>query len=79
LISAKFFLGQISNQFVCKLAISLKSSACKNDHFVFNVENPSLEARNIRLVNRITCICDQGIKIDFRNKPPNMSFIVKFG
>jgi hypothetical protein len=30
------------------------SRSCKNDHIIFNVETPSLEARNIRLVNIIT-------------------------
>jgi hypothetical protein len=56
----------------------LKSSACKNDHFVFNVGNPSLEARNIRLVNRITSVIEES-KLISENQPPNMSFIVKFG
>jgi hypothetical protein len=31
----------------------LISRSCKNDHIIFNVGTPSLEARNIRLVNII--------------------------
>jgi len=31
----------------------LKSSACKNYHFVFNVETYSIEARDMRFVNTI--------------------------
>ena len=33
--------------------MSLTSRSCKNDHIIFNVGTPSLEARNIRLVNLI--------------------------
>jgi hypothetical protein len=33
------------------LDMSLISRLCKNDHIIFNVGTPSLEARNIRLVN----------------------------
>ena len=40
--------------FVTILDMSLISPACKNDHIIFNVGTPSLEARNIRLVNIIT-------------------------
>ena len=40
--------------FVTILDMSLISRACKNDHIIFNVGTPSLEARNIRLVNIIT-------------------------
>ena len=42
--------------FVTIFDISLMSRAYKNDHFIFNVGTPSLEARNIRLVNIITYI-----------------------
>ena len=34
--------------------MSLISRSCINDHIIFNVGTPSLEARNIRLVNIIT-------------------------
>ena len=37
--------------FVTILDMSLISRSCKNDHIIFNVGTPSLEARNIRLVN----------------------------
>ena len=40
--------------FVTILDMSLISRSCKNDHIIFNVGTPSLEARNIRLVNIIT-------------------------
>jgi hypothetical protein len=40
--------------FVTILNMSLVSRSCKNDHIIFNVGTPSLEARNIRLVNIIT-------------------------
>ena len=39
-----FWFGKI-------LDMSLTSRSCKNDHITFNVGTPSLEARNIRLVN----------------------------
>jgi hypothetical protein len=39
--------------FVTILDMSLISRSCKNDHIIFNVGTPSLEARNIRLVNII--------------------------
>jgi hypothetical protein len=35
--------------FVTILDMSLISPLCKNDHIIFNVGTPSLEARNIRL------------------------------
>jgi hypothetical protein len=38
--------------------MSLISRSCKNDHIIFNVGTPSLEARNIRLVNIITYIIE---------------------
>jgi hypothetical protein len=34
--------------FVTILDMSLISRSCKNDHIIFNVGTPSLEARNIR-------------------------------
>jgi hypothetical protein len=40
--------------FVTILDMSLISRSCKNDHIIFNVGTPSLEARNIRIVNIIT-------------------------
>jgi hypothetical protein len=36
--------------FVTVFDMSLISRSCKNDHIIFNVGTPSLEARNIRLV-----------------------------
>ena len=42
--------------FVTILEMSLISRSGKNDHIIFNVGTPSLEARNIRLVNIITYI-----------------------
>ena len=55
--------------FVTILDMSLISRSCKNDHIIFNVGTPSLEARNIRLVNII---------ILFQKICRQMSFIVKF-
>ena len=65
--------------FVTILDMSLISRSCKNDHIIFNVGTPSLEARNIRLVNIITCIIEES-KLISENMSPNrqMSFIVKF-
>jgi hypothetical protein len=41
-------------------ALEMKSSiSCKNDHIIFNVGTPSLEARNIRIVNIITNIIEE--------------------
>jgi hypothetical protein len=40
--------------FLTILDMSLISRSCKNDHIIFNVGTPSLEARHIRLVNIIT-------------------------
>ena len=61
--------------------MSLKSRSCKNDHIIFNVGTPSLEARNIRLVNIITYSIEES-KLISENMSPNheMSFIdiVKF-
>jgi hypothetical protein len=33
--------------------------SCKNDHIIFIVGTPSLEARNIRLINIITYIIEE--------------------
>ena len=41
--------------FVTILDMSLIWRSCKNDHIIFNVGTPSLEARNIRLVNVAKC------------------------
>ena len=77
----KVFLLSIFKYF-CFLTIldmSLISRSCKNDHIIFNVGTPSLEARNIRLVNIITYIIEES-KLISENMSPNrqMSFIVKF-
>jgi hypothetical protein len=40
--------------FVMILDMSLISRSCRNDHIIFNVGTPSLEARHIRLVNIIS-------------------------
>ena len=45
--------------FVTILDMYLISRSCKNDHIIFNVGTPSLEARNIRLVNIITYIIEE--------------------
>ena len=65
--------------FVTILDMTLISRSCKNDHIIFNVGTPSLEARNIRLVNIITYIIEES-KLISENMSPNrqMSFIVKF-
>jgi hypothetical protein len=39
--------------------MSLISRSWKNDHIIFNVGTPSLEAKNIRLVNIITYIIEE--------------------
>jgi hypothetical protein len=44
---------------------------CKNDHIIFNVGTPSLEARNIRLVNIITYIIEES-KLISENMSPNV-------
>ena len=51
--------------------MSLISRSCKNDHIIFNVGTPSLEARNIRLVNIITCIIEES-KLISENMSPNV-------
>ena len=51
--------------FVMILDMSLISRSCKNDHIIFNVGTPSLEARNIRLVKHMrqaTCLKDKVLK-----------------
>ena len=45
--------------FLTILDMSLISRSCKNDHIIFNVGTPSLEAKNIRLVNIITYIIEE--------------------
>ena len=57
--------------FVTILLISLKSRGGKNDHILFNVGTPSLEARNIRLVNIITYIIEES-KLISENMSPNV-------
>jgi hypothetical protein len=46
-------------------------SKSKNDHIIFNVGTPSLEARNIRLVNIITYIIAES-KLISENMSPNV-------
>jgi hypothetical protein len=55
--------------FVTILNMSLKSRSCKNDHITFNVGTPSLEARNIRLVNIITYIIEESKLISEKMSP----------
>ena len=57
--------------FVAILDMSLISRSCKNDHIIFNVGTPSLEARNIRLVNIITFIIEES-KLISENMSPNI-------
>ena len=57
--------------FVTILDMSLISRSYKNDHIIFNVGTPSIEARNIRLVNRITSIIDES-KFISENMPPTV-------
>jgi hypothetical protein len=49
----------------------LISQSCKNDHIIFNVGTPSLEARHIRLVNIITYIIEES-KLISENMSPNV-------
>jgi hypothetical protein len=51
--------------------MSLISQSCKNDHIIFNVGTPSLEARNIRLVNIITYVIEES-KLISENMSPNV-------
>ena len=53
------------------LDMSLISRSCKNDHIIFNVGTPSLEARNVRLVNIITYIIEES-KLISENMSPNV-------
>ena len=55
--------------FVTILDMSLISRSCKNDHIIFGT--PSLEARNIRLVNIITYIIEES-KLISENMSPNV-------
>jgi hypothetical protein len=57
--------------FVTILDMSLISRSCKNDYIIFNVGTLSLEARNIRLVNIITCIIEES-KLISENMSPNV-------
>ena len=57
--------------FVAILDMSLISRSCKNGHIIFNVGTPSLEARNIRLVNIITNIIEES-KLISENMSPNV-------
>jgi hypothetical protein len=57
--------------FVTILNMSLISRSCKNDHIILNVGTPSLEARNIRLVNIITYIVEES-KLISENMSPNV-------
>ena len=57
--------------FVTILDMSLISRSCKNDHIIFNVGTPSLEARNIWLVNIITYIIEES-KLISENMSPNV-------
>ena len=45
--------------FLTILDMSLISRSYKNDHIIFNVGTPSLETRNIRLVNIITYVIEE--------------------
>ena len=72
LISAKFFFGQNSNHFVASNDFShfFEVPSCTNDHFVFNVGTPGLEARIVRLVNRIISMTEES-KLISEKIPPN--------
>ena len=69
----KVFLLSIFKSFcfVTNLNMSLISRTCKNDHIIFNVGTPSLEARNIRLVNIIISIIEES-KLISENMSPNV-------
>ena len=61
-------------KYVCLVTIldmSLISRSCKHDHIIFNVGTPSLEARNIRLVNIIIYIIEES-KLISENMSPNV-------
>jgi hypothetical protein len=57
--------------FVKILDISLMARAYTNDHIIFNVGTPRLEARNIRLVNIITSIIEES-KLISENMSPKV-------
>jgi hypothetical protein len=57
--------------FVTILDMSLISPSCKNDHIIFNVGTPSLEGRNISLVNILTYIIEES-KLISENMSPNV-------
>ena len=57
--------------FVKILDMSLISRSGKNDHIILNVGAPSLEARNIRLVNIITYIIEES-KLISENMSPKI-------
>ena len=63
--------------FVAILDMSLISRSCKNDHIIFNVGTPSLEARNIRLVNIITYIIEES-KLISENMSPKCHSLLNF-
>ena len=56
---------------ILDMYMSLISRSCKNDHIIFNVGTPSLEARTIRLVNIITYIIAESTLIS-ENMSPNV-------
>ena len=60
--------------FVTILDMALISRSYKNDHIIFNVGTPSLEARNIKLVNIITYIIEES-KLISENMSPNVNFV----
>ena len=70
-----FLLSKLTKfKYFCFLTIldmSLISRSCKNDHIIFNVGTPCLEARNIRLVNIITYIIEES-KLISENMSPNV-------
>ena len=77
----KYFLLTLSKFkyfcFVTILDMSLISRSCKNDHIIFNVGTPSLEARNIRLVNIITYIIEES-KLISENMSPKCHSLLNF-
>jgi hypothetical protein len=67
-----FFLSKFKYFcFVTILDMFLILRSCKNDHIIFNVGTPRLEARNIRLVNIITYIIEES-KLISENMSPNV-------
>jgi hypothetical protein len=63
--------SSVKIQICLLLYMSLISRSCKNYHIIFNVGTPSLEARNIRLVNIITYIIEES-KLISENMSPNV-------